>query len=71
MFSTSQYYLYSMFISVVFYRTMAFKLILLVTVVSIYAAEAIVVERDKMLGGADYLPCDSCKIAKKDYPEEG
>ena len=50
---------------------MAFKLVLLVTVVSIYTAEAIVVERDKMLGGADYLPCDYCKIPKEDYPKEG
>ena len=60
-----------MFIASVFHRAMALKLVLLVTMVSIYAVEAVEVERDKMLGGADYLPCDYCKIPKEDYPEEG
>ena len=60
-----------MFIAALFHRAMAFKLVLLVTMVGIYAVEAVEVERDKMLGGTDYLPCHSCSIPKEDYPEEG
>ena len=51
---------------------MAFQVILLAVVVSLYATEAAIM-RDKLLGGADYLPCESCKIPKHhdDYPKEG
>ena len=51
---------------------MAFKVILLVVVVSLYVTEA-AVQRDKMLGGADYLPCKDCDISKNHdkYPKEG
>ena len=51
-------------------KAMAFKVILLAVVVSLYVTEA-AVKRHKMLGGADYLPCESCNIPKKDYPQEG
>ena len=49
---------------------MAFKVILLAVVVSLYLTEA-AVERDTMLGGVDYLPCEACNIPKSDYPKEG
>ena len=51
---------------------MAFKVVLLAVVVSLYVTEA-AVKRDKMVGGTDYLPCESChsKIPKSDYPKEG
>ena len=49
---------------------MAFKVILLAVVVSLYLTEA-AVKRDEMLGGADYLPCESCNIPESDYPKEG
>ena len=49
---------------------MAFKVILLAVVVSLYLTEA-AVKRDKALGGADYLPCESCNIPKSEYPKEG
>ena len=51
-------------------KAMAFKVILLAVVVSLYVTEA-AVQRDKMLGGADYLPCEHCNIPKSDYPQEG
>ena len=47
---------------------MELKLILLAIVINLYATEA---ARDITLGGADYLPCDSCSISKDQYPEEG
>ena len=47
---------------------MELKLILLAFVIILYAAEA---ARDKGLGGADYLPCESCSITKDQYPKEG
>ena len=49
---------------------MAFKEILFAVLVSLYVTEA-AVQRDKMLGGADYLPCESCNVPKSDYPKEG
>ena len=60
--------LFTVFIAV--QKAMEFKVILFAVVVSLYVTEA-VVKRDKMLGGADYLPCESCNIPKSDYPEEG
>ena len=57
-----------MFIAV--QKAMAFKGILLVVVVSLYVNEA-AIKRDKMLSGADYLPCEHCNIPKSDYLEEG
>ena len=49
---------------------MAFKVILMVVMVSLYVTEA-VVQKDRMLGGANYLPCESCNIPKCGYPKEG
>ena len=60
--------LFTVFIAV--QKAMEFKVILFAVVVSLYATEA-AVKRHKMLGGADYLPCESCNIPKSDYPEEG
>ena len=51
-------------------KAMAFKVILLAVVVSLYVTEA-AVKRHKMLGDADYLPCESCNIPRSDYPKEG
>ena len=49
---------------------MTIKVILLAIVVGLYITEA-AVGKDEMLGGADYLPCESCNIPISDYPEEG
>ena len=51
-------------------KVMTFKVVLLAIVVNSYITEA-AVKRNKMLGGADYLPCESCNIPKSDYPKEG
>ena len=49
---------------------MAFKGILMAVMVSLYVTEA-VIQRDRVLGGANYLPCESCNIPKCGYPKEG
>ena len=49
---------------------MAFKGILMAVMVSLYVTEA-VVQRDRMLDGENYLPCESCNIPKCGYPKEG
>ena len=49
-------------------QIMELKLILLAIVIGLYAAEA---AKEKHLGGAGYLPCEQCSIAKDQYPQEG
>ena len=49
---------------------MELKLILLTLVIGLYRSAAEAAE-DRGLGGADYLPCESCSIPNDQYPKEG
>ena len=51
-------------------KVMAFKITLLVIMISLYVNEACV-PNDEVIGGENYLPCEYCNIPESDYPKEG
>ena len=56
---------------IVYFITALMLLWAFMTIVVIQHTTNAIVREDELLGGANYLPCDYCRLPKREYPNEG